>query len=78
MWFKSINIIVFITYRGWCKNISLNDDDDDFNNSSYPPTNSNGTCIDIGYCGIGIIYGENCNYVVMSYLMLFSKSLCWH
>ena len=61
-------------YCGWCENTSFpfNDDDDDdfFNNSSYPPSNHNnsntGTCIDIGYCGIGIIYGKNCNYVAMS------------
>tara|TARA_B100000242_G_C42961964_1_gene446164 strand:+ start:127 stop:789 length:663 start_codon:yes stop_codon:yes gene_type:complete len=58
-------------YCGWCENTSFpfNDDDDDFfNNSTYPHPvhNSNGTCIDIGYCGIGILYGKNCNYVAMS------------
>lgn len=58
-------------YCGWCENTSFpfsDDDDDFFNNSSYPHPhhNNNGSCIDIGYCGIGIIYGKGCNYVAMS------------
>ena len=53
-------------YCGWCENEthSFNDDDDYFHNSSHPH-NSSGTCIDIGYCGIGIIYGESCGYVAI-------------
>lgn len=59
-------------YCGWCENSSFpfpfNDDDDGFfnNSSQLHHHNSSGTCIDIGYCGIGIIYGRSCGYVAMS------------
>lgn len=55
-----------ITYNcGWCDNNTyINDDDDNdiFSNN----TNINGTCINIGYCGIGVLLKETCEYTQIS------------
>ena len=55
-----------ITYNcGWCDNNTyINDDDDNdiFSNN----TNINGTCINIGYCGIGVFLKERCEYTQIS------------
>ena len=54
------------TYRcGFCVNETWPFDDDDFiGNNSHHFANGSGTCIDIGYCGIGTIYGEQCINVI--------------
>ena len=55
-------------YCGWCnmgQNIS---DDDDFyiDNDISNNTNITGRCIDVGYCGIGTVFGESCDSVYLS------------
>ena len=63
-------------YCGWCDNSSYTDDDDDdfFRNSTHPhPYLVNGTCIPVGYCGIGTVFGENCDNVIMTNACFFVR-----